>query len=197
MSNDIPTANEVEDDKDEKEQAKADYRTGMDFLKKGDLTLAAYAFHNALMGYQQLNDEHGVANAADKLADICLEREEYPQALNHIEISYAICEKEEDQSSLISLRRKIARAKTGMGKLDEAGRIYLDLIDYYEGSRNPKGTVEVVEKLAEIYLLQGDTAAAADAYRTVASIHANFNHKAIAAQYLEKATVIESGAGVA
>ena len=194
MSNEIPKMNEAEESSDEKEQAKADYRTGLDFLKNGETTFAAHAFHNALMGYQQLGDEHGVANAADKLADVCLAREEYPQALEHINVAYAICEKEEDQSSLITLRRKIAQAKTGMGNYEEARTIYLDLVDYYEGSRNPKGTVEALELLAELYLRQGDNTAAADAYRTVAAIHANFRHRKIAQEFIDKAAAIEAGA---
>lgn len=195
MSNEIPKMSEIEQSNDEKAQAKADYKTGLDFLKNGDQTMAAYAFHNALMGYQQLNDDHGVANAADKLADICLAREEYPQALQHIDTAYAICAKEEDQSSLISLRRKIAQAKTGMGKYDEVLELYFELIDFYQGSLNPKGTVEIMEKIAEIYLKQGDTAAAADAYRTVAGIHTNFKHKKIAEEFLEKAAAAEAGQG--
>ncbi len=194
MSNEIPKMSEVEEHNQEKEQAKADYKTGLDFLRNGETTFAAHAFHNAMMGYRQLGDQHGMANAADKLADVCLEREEYPQALEHIATAYAICEKEEDQSSLISLRRKIARAKAGMGKYDEAGAIYIDLVDYYQGSRSPKGTVEVLELLAELYLKKGDPGAAADAYRTVAAIHANFKHKKIAQEYLAKAEALAAGA---
>ncbi|MDH3359806.1 MAG: tetratricopeptide repeat protein [Desulfobulbaceae bacterium] len=193
MSNEmIPKMSEVEEQNDAKEQAKADYKTGVDFLKNGEITFAAHAFHNALMGCQELGDLHGVANAADKLADICMEREEYQQALKHIETAYAICEKEQDQSSLISLQRKIAQAKIGMGKYDEVLSLYYDLIDFYQGSLNPKGSVETMEKIAEVYLLQGNKSAAADTYRTIASIHTNFKHKKIAAEFLDKASALES-----
>ena len=194
MSNEmIPKMSDIEEKNETKEQTNADYKTGLDFLKNGETTFAAHAFHNALMGSMELGDDHGVANAADKLADICLEREEYPQALKHIETAFAICEKEQDQSSMISLRRKIAQAKTGMGKYDEVLEIFFDLIDFYKGSLNPKGTVEVMEKIAEVYLLQGNTAAAADTYRTIAGIHTNFHHKKIAEEFMDKAATVEKG----
>lgn len=176
---------------DTKEQAKADYKTGQDFLVKGDTALAAHAFHNAMLGFQECNDEHGVANAADKLADICMDRQEYEPALKHIETAYEICKKEEDQQSTISLRQKIATAKTAMKKFDEALEIYFDLIAHYQGSLNPKGTVETMEKVAEVYLLQDNPSGAADAYRTIASIHTNFKHKKVAKEYNDKADAID------
>ncbi len=176
---------------DAKEQAKADYKTGQDFLVKGDTSLAAHAFHNAMLGFQECGDLHGVANAADKLADICMDRQEFAQSLQHIETAYNICEKEEDQQSTISLRQKIAAAKTGMKKYDEALEIYFDLIDHFRGSLNPKGTVETMEKVAEVYLIQGNNTGAADAYRTIASIHANFKHKKVAQEFYDKADAID------
>lgn len=191
MSENIITQPPATEGGDAKEQAKADYKTGQDFLVKGDTALAAHAFHNAMLGFQECNDLHGVANAADKLADICMDRQEFSQALKHIETAYEICEKEEDQQSTISLRQKIAAAKTGMKKYDEALEIYFDLIDHYRGSLNPKGTVETMEKVAEVYLQQGNTSGAADAYRTIASIHANFKHKKVAQEYNEKADKLD------
>jgi len=193
MSNEIiPKMSEIEEKNETKEQCNADYKTGLDFLKNGEITFAAHAFHNALMGCLELGDDHGVANAADKLADICLEREEYPQALKHIETAYAICEKEQDQSSMISLKRKIAQAKIGMKKYDEVLSLYYDLIDFYQGSLNPKGSVETMEKIAEVYILQENKSAAADTYRTIASIHKNFKHKKVAQEFLDKASALES-----
>jgi len=191
MSEETNNQSPTKEGGDTKEHAKADYKTGQDFLVKGDTTLAAHAFHNAMLGFQECGDEHGVANAADKLADICMNRQEYDQALKHIETAYAICEKEEDQQSTISLRQKIGTAKTGMKKYDEALEIYFDLIDHYRGSLNPKGTVETMEKVAEVYQLLNNTAGAADAYRTIASIHTNFKHKKVAQEYIDKADALD------
>ncbi len=194
MSNEIiPKMSDIEAKNETKEQSNADYKTGLDFLKNGEITFAANAFHNALMGCQELGDMHGVANAADKLADICLEREEYPQALQHIETAFAICNKEQDQSSTLSLRMKIAKAKTGMGKYDEVLALYYELIDFHRGSLNPQATVEVMEKIAEVYLLQDNSSAAADAYRTIAGIHTNFKHNRTAKTFMDKAAAIEAG----
>jgi len=191
MSEETSNLPPVEESSDTKTQAQADYKTGQDFLVKGDTTLAAHAFHNALLGFQECNDLHGVANAVDKLADICMDRREYAQALKHIDTAYQICEKEEDQQSTISLRHKIAAAKTGMEKYDEALETYFDLIDHYQGSLNPKGTVETMEKVAELYLLKNNPAGAADAYRTIASIHANFKHKKVAQEFNDKADALD------
>jgi len=184
---------DIEAKEEIKEQTNADYKTGLDFLKNGETTFAAHAFHNALMGSLEMGDEHGVANAADKLADICLEREEYPQALQHINTAFEICEKEQDQSSTLSLKMKIAKAKTGMGKYDEVLALYYELVDFHQGSLNPQATVEVMEKIAEIYLIQDNTGGAADAYRTIAKIHKNFKHNRTAQQFYDKADTIEAG----
>ena len=48
--------------------------------------------------------------------------------------------------------------------------------------------------MAEIYLDAGEKAKAADAYRTVASIHQNFQHHTIAEGYLKKARDLEEAA---
>ena len=65
--------------------AKADYKAGREFLAKGEYAQAAMALHNALHGFEEQGDEQGVANAADRLGDVCLAREEYRLALDHFQ----------------------------------------------------------------------------------------------------------------
>ena len=69
------------DQEEEKSQARLDYEKGQGFMANEDLSQAANAFHNAFLGFQEEKNQHGIANAADKLGDICRERQEYDKAL--------------------------------------------------------------------------------------------------------------------
>ncbi len=63
----------------------------------------------------------------------------------------------------------------------------LDLLDAYQKNNDPQNSVTVLEQMAEIYLASGEKLRAADAYKTAASIHANFNHMTMAESLREKA----------
>ena len=93
--------------------------------------------------------------------------------------------------SLLALSHQLIQVYRGQGEFKKAKEICLDLLDRYHDNNDPRGTVDVLEKMAEIYLEAGDAAQAADAYRTIASIHANFKHKNIAEGYLRKAKDLE------
>ncbi|OGQ97044.1 MAG: hypothetical protein A2521_14615 [Deltaproteobacteria bacterium RIFOXYD12_FULL_57_12] len=175
------------------DQAKADYEQGKVFLDAGDATLAAAAFHNALIGFEQCNDVNGMANAADKLGDICFAREEYPGALRNFQCAYDICVQSQDQFSLLFLKKKIAKAHQRMERFQEAVGIYMDILDIYGGYNNPAGAVKALEELAAIYLEMGDRASAADSYRTAASIHANFGHSRHSDALMTKASAVDAG----
>ena len=82
---------------EEKTQAQQDYEAGQEFLKDEDIAQAANAFHNALIGFEQEENEHGIANASDKLGDICSERGETEKALEHFDRAYTLCTKNFDR----------------------------------------------------------------------------------------------------
>jgi len=107
--------------------------------------------------------------------------------LGHLERAYAICPKSFDRFSLFSLERKKAELIYKNGDLDKAIELYLDILDEFGALRNPQGSVETLETMAEIYLKKGEKAKAADAYRTVASIHKDFKHSQQAEEFLAKA----------
>ncbi|MEN8134708.1 MAG: tetratricopeptide repeat protein [Thermodesulfobacteriota bacterium] len=176
---------------EDKSQAQQDYEAGQEFLKDKDSAQAANAFHNALIGFEQIGNENGVANASDKLADICIERDETEMALEHLERAYAICTKNFDRFSLFVLERKKAGLVYKSGDLAKALELYLDVLDEYGALRNPEGSVETLEILAEIYLKQEEKAKAADAYRMAASIHKDFKHDKHAEEFLAKAAAAE------
>ncbi|MCA1764921.1 MAG: tetratricopeptide repeat protein [Desulfobulbaceae bacterium] len=173
-------------------EAQQDYEAGQEFLKNGDVAQAANAFHNALIGFERENNENGIANASDKLIDICGDRGETEKALKHLERAYAICSKHSDRFSLFSLERKKAGLIHQSGNLDQAIAHYLDILDEYSALHNPQGSVETLETLADIYLKKGEKAKAADAYRLAASIHQSFKHKQHAEEFLVKATAAEA-----
>jgi tetratricopeptide (TPR) repeat protein len=163
--------------------AKRDYFEGREQLKKGDYAMAAMSFHNALKGFEEKGDEQGMANAADRLGDVCLEKQEYATALEHYQRAYAICEKEEDSFSTLALNKKIAAIYQKQGELDKAMEIIFDIVEHYQLTRNPNGMVEVLVVVAELYREKGEKEKAADTYRTVASIHKNFKHKRKAEEF--------------
>jgi tetratricopeptide (TPR) repeat protein len=172
---------------EEKSQARLDYEAGQEHLKNEEISQAANLFHNALIGFEQEGDEHGVANASDKLGDICAGHDDYDTALNHYEKAYSICEKDSDSFSLFSLEKKKAHVLYLAKKYQDAVTMYLDIIDEYQAMRNPQGTIDTLEILADVYVAMGDKEKAADSYRLAASIHKNYKHKRHAEAFLKKA----------
>lgn len=173
--------------------AKADYKDGREFLSKGELAQAAMAFHNALKGFEEQGDQQGIANCADRLGDVCVAKEEYQMALEHFQRALAICEKEHDIFSTVSLNKKIAGIYRRTGELDKALSLLFDIFDHYSQLRDPKGTVEILEVIAEIYMEMGDNSKAADALRTIAGIHNNFTHTRLADEFEARAAALEQG----
>jgi tetratricopeptide (TPR) repeat protein len=184
------TDTHTEQKTEEKSQAHLDYEAGQEHLKNNEIAQAANLFHNALIGFEQEEDEHGVANAADKLGDICVERKEYEKAITHYDRVYAICRKEADRLSLFSIEKKKANVVFQLKKYPEAVQLYLDILDEYNALRNPKGAVETLDILADAYIAMGEKEKAADSYRLAASIHKNFKHKREADEFLKKAEEI-------
>lgn len=184
---------EQKEQKQEQDPARTEYERGQDFLKNGDLAQAANAFHNALVGFEQKGDHGGMANAADKLGDVCLQRQDYATARDHYQRAYEICEAEKDLFSVMTLKKKLANAYRGLKEFDAAIELHLDLLDIFREFKNPRRSVEILESLAEIQLEKGDRDKAADSYRTAASIHANFKHQRLAAQLQAKAEAALKG----
>ena len=176
----------------QKSQAQQDYEKGQEYLQKQELGQAAAAFHNALLGFEQNAEENGVANAADKLGDICLEKKEFAKALAYFDRAYAICQRHLDRFSLFSLERKKARVFAESEEYPQAIAAYVDIVDEYNALRDPRGAVETLETLAGVYLKVAEKAKAADCYRTIASIHKHYRHNNFYANYMEKAMSIES-----
>jgi tetratricopeptide (TPR) repeat protein len=178
-------------DVDQKSQAQQDYDKGVEFIKEKDIAQAAASFHNALVGFEQDANENGMANAADKLGDICLEKKEFAKAMTYFDRAYAICQGHNDRFSLFSLERKKARVYDESGDYPKAIDAYIEVIDEYNALRDPQGAVAALETLAEIYLEAENKAKAADCYRTIASIHKHYKHRNISASYMDKAAEIE------
>jgi tetratricopeptide (TPR) repeat protein len=169
----------------------ADYEKGKELLQKEELSQAAVALHNALIGYQQKEDQRGIANASNQMGHVCLAKREYDQALSHYNRAWEICEKLHDPMSILALSDQMILVYRGQGHFKKAIGICLDLLEKYHENNDPQGTVAVLEQMAEIYLEAGEQAKAADTYRTIASIHANFKHNNIAEGYLQKAKDLE------
>ncbi|CAK8715137.1 MAG: tetratricopeptide repeat protein [Candidatus Electrothrix sp. LOE1_4_5] len=174
-----------------KDPAKRDYLQGREELKKGDYTMAAMSFHNALKGFEEKGDEQGVANASDRLGDVCLEKKDFTAALEHYQRAYTICEKEEDSFSTLALNKKIAAIYREQGELNKAMEVLFDMVEHYQLTRNPKGMVEVMVVIAELYREKGEPLKAADTYRTVSSIHKNFKHKRMSEEFAALADELE------
>ena len=135
-----------------KDPAQADYLEGKGLLERGETGLAAVALHNALIGFEERNDENGIANAVNQLGKVCLMRKEYDKAIAHFKRAEEICEKLGDPLSLLALAKQFVVAYTEAGQYKEATSKCLHLLDLYSANNNPKGSVEILENLAEIYL---------------------------------------------
>ncbi len=175
------------------DQAKKDYLEGRKLYGNGEYAQAALAFHNALRGFEEKGDEQGVANAADRLGDACLARDEYAMAIANYQRAFAICEKEDDSFSQLSLNKKMAAAYRKLGDREKALELLYDMLEHYRLTQNPKGAVEILTVIAEVYNEGGEKSKAADAYRSVASIHARFKHVRQAEEFNKRAATLEQG----
>ncbi len=176
-----------------KTQAQLDLEEGLRFFKEKDMPQAANAFHNALRGFEEEKNDKGIANAADRLGDICCERGDFAAALTHFQRAFAIAATPGDELSMTYMKRKLARTHRGLKQYTEAMAIYADLLDVYRDFNNPGGAVQVFEEMAEMYLDMGERSKAADAYRTAANIHQSFKHSRHAETLLQKAAAAEKG----
>jgi len=174
--------------------AQAQYEEGKELLQKNELAAAALAFHNALLAFEEKDDQNGIANASNQLGNVCLQRLEYEKALRHYQRAWDICEKQDDSMSLNALSGQLVQVHIGLKQFAEAVKLCLDMVDTYHRGNNPQGVVETLEKMAEVYLAAGEKAKAADGYRTIASIHAKYKHKNIAERFMKKAQTLEETA---
>ncbi|MCB2215084.1 hypothetical protein [Desulfofustis glycolicus] len=172
----------------EKSQAQLDFEEGRGYVERGEAALAAVSLHNALRGFEQEGDRVGIANAANQLGHACLLRQDYTAALVHYQRAWSICEELDDAVSLLALARCLIEAHKGLGEYRVALEHCFDLLDNYQRNNNPQGSVEVLEMMADIYVLAEEPGKAADALRTAASIHANFKHQSIADSLRKRAT---------
>ncbi|MDX9840673.1 MAG: tetratricopeptide repeat protein, partial [Desulfobulbus sp.] len=102
-----------------------------------------------------------------------------------------VSEKEDDSISQHSHNKKMAAAYRKLGDHEKALELLFDILEHYRLTNNPKGAVEILVVIAETYAEQGDRARAADAYRSVASIHARFKHSRQAAEFNQRAEALE------
>lgn len=170
--------------------ARLDYVKGRAQLSAGNYSEAALSFHNALKGFEEQGDEQGVANALDRIGDTCMAKEEYEIALENFKGALTICEKEDDSFSAVSLHKKMAACYRKLDRLDEALELLYDMLEHYQLTKNPKGVVDILLVTAEVYVQQGRINEAADAYRTISSIHANFKHKRLANEFAGRAEAL-------
>ncbi len=181
----------------EKEEEKTDNPARQDYIKgrklytAGNYSEAAVAFHNALKGFEEQGDDVGVANSADRLGDACMIREEYGMAIEHYDRAHAVCKKQDDSFSVLSLNKKKAAVFRKMGRFDAALELLFDMFDHYDMTNNPEGSVGVLAIMAEVYVAQGKIDKAVDAYRTVSSIHKNFKHKRRSEEFARLADDLE------
>lgn len=173
-----------------KDPVEKDYNGGKSFLEKGELSQAALSLHNALLGYEERGDQNGVANASNQLGNVCLQSEEFDKAMQHYQRAWDICEKENDQMSMISLQKQFILVYRGIKQYDKAINGCLELLDTYSANNDPANSVKVLEDLAEIHLENDNPGKAADTYTMIASIHASFKHDSIAENYREKAQAL-------
>jgi tetratricopeptide (TPR) repeat protein len=168
-----------------------EYQEGKNYLQQKNYGQAAVALHNALLGYEEKQDSNGVANASNQLGHLCLAREDFTTALKHYQRAFEICDESNDRMSVLAVLHKMVIAHRAEKNLDQAIKTSLDILDHYQDNRDPQGTVQTLEVMAEIYLEDEDPAKAADTYRTIASIHKNFKHENIASSYIKKAERLE------
>lgn len=169
-----------------------EYEEGKKYLENQQYGQAAVALHNALIGYEERDDENGIANASNQLGHLCLARDDFEKALKHYYRALAICDKSNDRMSILAVQAKLIAAHRGLKDFTKAIDVSLDSLDLYHDNRDPQGSVATLEEMAAIYIEAGSPEKAADVYKTIGSIHKNFKHDNIAAKYMAKAAQLET-----
>jgi len=192
MSNTLQSIDSIAQAEDQKtnrsdDPVQAEYEDGKRFYENQEYGQAAVALHNALIGFEEREDESGIANVSNQLGNVCLDRQEYENAIKHYLRAFEICDKAYDRMSVLAVSKQLVASYKGAGQLEKAIALCLGMIDLYQDNRDPQGTVDVLEEMASLYIDTGSNEKAADAYRTIASIHKNFSHDSIAAGFMAKA----------
>ena len=73
----------------------------------------------------------GVANAADRLGDVCMAKEEYAKAIDHFKRAAEICEREDDSFSILALNKKLAAAYRKQGEPEKSFELLFDMLEHY------------------------------------------------------------------
>lgn len=170
-----------------------EYESGKRMLDNKNYGEAAVAFHNALVGYEEKNDENGVANASNQLGLLCLQRGDFEGAARNLNRAKELCEKLNDPMSVFALSKTFIDVYVGLKEYGRAISACLDILDVYHGNNDPRGAVGVMERMSDIYIQAGDEEKAADVYKTIASIHRNFNHPSLAESFEKKAMELQAG----
>lgn len=173
-----------------KSQARKDYESGIGHLDNQEYGMAANALHNALVSWEEEDNQSGIANACDKMGDLLTAKEEYDKALEFYDRAHAICTKDFDRYSLICIENKKANVFAKLGRFPEAINIYLDLFDEYSGNRDAGNTVAILETLSELYISNNQKEKAAECFELMASIHLGYKHKKEAEECKAKAKKI-------
>lgn len=181
-----------EEKKDKRSQAQIDYDEGRGYVERGESAMAAVSLHNALCGFEEEGNQEGIANCANQLGHACLQRSDFEKALIHFQRAWEICDDLGDSMSLHAISLQFVHVYKGMKNYRKSLDVCLDLLDAYQKNNDPRGTVGVLELMADVYLESGDNEKAADAYRTVASIHDNFKHETIAESFRQKAAELSA-----
>jgi tetratricopeptide (TPR) repeat protein len=189
---DIKKAGQKEEKKRSSDPIQAEYDDGTEFLKEKEFTQAAVAFHNALRGYEEKKHQDGIANASNQLGNVCLEKGEFEKAKEHYQRAWDICDRFDDPMSLLALSMQLVVVHRGLNETAKALELCFDVLDTHNLNNNPQGTVTTMETIADIYLAQKEKKKAADTYRTIASIHSNYNHKNIAEKFITRAKELEA-----
>jgi tetratricopeptide (TPR) repeat protein len=177
-----------------KDPVQAEYEEGKRMIDNGRYGEAAVALHNALLGFEEKNDETGIANASNQLGRLCLAKEDYAGADKHYNRARELCEKFDDPMSLFALSKAFIEVHSGLKEYGKAIECCLDVLDMYQLNNDPRGAVTVLERMAEVYVSAGEKEKAADTYRTVASIHRNFKHATTAESFEKKADELAADA---
>jgi len=172
-------------DQKPKDPIQAEFEEGKRFLEEKNYAQAALAFHNVLLSYEEKNDKNGIANASNRLGEVCLGKKDYEQAEKHFQRAMKIVVAADDPMSEMMLSQQLIEVYAGKKEHAKAIEVCLSLMEDYKNNNNPQGVVTILEKMAVIFIDAGDKNKAKDAYRTAASIHRSYKHKGIAEE-LEK-----------
>jgi len=162
------------------------YEEGLVNFNRGMTLDAIKSLEQAAAICEELQDEAGIANCAEKIGDSMLVRGNFNGAITQYQRSLAICEKHNDPLGIVILIEKIIDIFRKQGELENVLSYSFYALEKLENTGDSGRTAMFISTIGDIYERQGKINEALDSYRLAHKIFRGMGSG-------ERAAILERG----